>query len=54
MQVYPLAQAEFRISKWSLVVEAAVPITLPVSVFVGRDTSELLDMLNETDSTEDT
>ena len=45
---------ELRIGERSLVVEAAVSSTLPVSVLVGRDAPELLDMLNEDDATEDT
>ena len=53
VRVYPLAQMEVRIGERSLLVEAAMSSTLPVSVLVGRDAPELLDILSEPDSTED-
>ena len=51
VQIYLQAQVEVQISKQSLMVKAAMSRTFPVSVLIGRDAPELLDLLNETDST---
>ena len=44
--VYPLAQVEIRIGEKCFMVEAAVSKTLPMSVLLGRDAPDLLDLIN--------
>ena len=51
--VYPLAQVEIRVGEKGFLVEAAVSETLPVSVVLGRDVPELLDMLNTPEKPQD-
>ena len=52
IQIYPLAQVEVRMGERYFMVEAAMSRTLPLSVLLGRDVPELLDMLNEPDPTD--
>ena len=52
IQIYPLAQVEVRLGERCFMVEAAVSKTLPLSVLLGRDVPELLDMLNDPDPTD--
>ena len=51
--IYPLAQVEIRVGEKGFLVEAAVSETLPVSVVLGRDVPELLDMLNTPEEPQD-